>query len=260
MGGRLDGKVCVITGAGSGIGRACARRFARESARVAVADVAEEPGRAVAAELSGLGADAVFFTVDVTEEESVARLYDAVETRFGAIHVLVNNAGVLHPGDASVLETELEAWQRVLDVNLTGVFLCCKHGIPKLLAAGGGSVINMGSISGLVGSATSQIAYAATKGGVIALTRDLAVEFARRGVRANTICPGPVETPLAMQLFQDEAAWQRRRVHLPTGRLGTPEEVAELALFLASDEAAGMTGASVVVDRGLSIAYTTPED
>jgi NAD(P)-dependent dehydrogenase (short-subunit alcohol dehydrogenase family) len=260
MGGRLDGKVCVITGAGSGIGRACARRFARESARVAVADVAEEPGRAVAAELSALGADAVFFTVDVTEEESVARLYDAVETRFGAIHVLVNNAGVLHPGDASVLETELEAWQRVLDVNLTGVFLCCKHGIPKLLAAGGGSVINMGSISGLVGSATSQIAYAATKGGVIALTRDLAVEFARRGVRANTICPGPVETPLAMQLFQDEAAWQRRRVHLPTGRLGTPEEVAELALFLASDEAAGMTGASVVVDRGLSIAYTTPED
>lgn len=250
----------MITGAGSGIGRACARRFARESARVAVADVAEEPGRAVAAELSALGADAVFFTVDVTEEESVARLYDAVETRFGAIHVLVNNAGVLHPGDASVLETELEAWQRVLDVNLTGVFLCCKHGIPKLLAAGGGSVINMGSISGLVGSATSQIAYAATKGGVIALTRDLAVEFARRGVRANTICPGPVETPLAMQLFQDEAAWQRRRVHLPTGRLGTPEEVAELALFLASDEAAGMTGASVVVDRGLSIAYTTPED
>ena len=250
----------MITGAGSGIGRACARRFAQEGGHVAVADVAEEPGRAVVAELTGDGADAVFFPADVTDEESVARLYGEAEARFGAVHVLVNNAGVLLPGDASVLETARDTWQRVLDINLTGVFLCCKHGIPKLLAAGGGSVINMGSISGLVGSATSQIAYAASKGGVIAMTRDIAIELAKRGVRANTICPGPVETPLAMQLYEDEAAWQRRRVHLPTGWLGTPEEVAEVALFLASDESAGITGASIVVDRGLSIAYTTPED
>ena len=159
-----------------------------------------------------------------------------------------------------MLATERETWQRVLDINLTGVFLCCKHGIPKLLAATGGSVINMGSISGLVGSATSQIAYAASKGGVIALTRDVAVELARRGVRANAICPGPVETPLAMQLYGDPVGWERRRVHLPMGRLGTPDEIAETALFLASDESAGITGASIVVDRGLSIAYTTPED
>ena len=141
-----------------------------------------------------------------------------------------------------MLATERETWQRVLDINLTGVFLCCKHGIPKLLAASGGSVINMGSISGLVGSATSQIAYAASKGGVIALTRDVAVELARRGVRANAICPGPVETPLAMQLYGDPVAWERRRVHLPMGRLGTPDEIAETALFLASDESAGITG------------------
>jgi NAD(P)-dependent dehydrogenase (short-subunit alcohol dehydrogenase family) len=250
----------VITGAGSGIGRACARAFAREGARVAVADVAEEPGRAVAAEITENGGDAEFLAVDVTDEASVAQLYDDAEARFGALHVLVNNAGVLLPGDESVLATELATWQRVLDVNLTGVFLCCKHGIPKLLAASGGSVINMGSISGLVGSATSQIAYAASKGGVIALTRDVAIELARRGVRANSICPGPVETPLAMQLYGDPVAWERRRVHLPMGKLGTPEEIADVALFLASDESAGITGASIVVDRGLSIAYTTPED
>jgi NAD(P)-dependent dehydrogenase (short-subunit alcohol dehydrogenase family) len=260
MGDRLDGKVCVITGAGSGIGRACALRFSREGARVAVADVAEEPGRAVVSESAELGADAAFFGVDVTDEASAARLYKDVATHFGAVHVLVNNAGVLLPGDVSVLETEREIWQRVLDINLTGVFLCCKHGIPKLLAAGGGSVINMASISGMIGSATSQIAYAASKGGVIALTRDVAVELARRGVRANAICPGPVETPLAMQLYGDPIAWERRRVHLPMGRLGTPEEIADTAVFLASDESAGITGASIVVDRGLSIAYTTPED
>ena len=260
MSGRLDGKVCVITGAGSGIGRACALRFAGEGARIAVADIAEEAGRAVAAEIIESGGDAQFVVVDVTDEESVASLYDEAEAQFGVIHVLVNNAGVLLPGDVSVLATERETWQRVLDINLTGVFLCCKHGIPKLLAASGGSVINMGSISGLVGSATSQIAYAASKGGVIALTRDVAVELARRGVRANAICPGPVETPLAMQLYGDPVAWERRRVHLPMGRLGTPDEIAETALFLASDESAGITGASIVVDRGLSIAYTTPED
>jgi NAD(P)-dependent dehydrogenase (short-subunit alcohol dehydrogenase family) len=256
---RLDGKVCVITGAGSGIGRAAALRFGGEGGRVACADVALETGRATAADIAAAGGEAEFFPVDVTDPASVGALYDAVEGRFGAVHVLLNNAGVLLPADGSVLDTDPATWQRVLDINLTGVFLCCKYGIPKLLSAGGGSVVNMGSISGLIGSATSQIAYAASKGGVIALTRDIAVELARRGVRANSICPGPVETPLAMQLYADEAAWQRRRIHIPGGRLGKPEEIAEVALFLASDESSWVTGSSLVVDGGISIAYTTPE-
>jgi NAD(P)-dependent dehydrogenase (short-subunit alcohol dehydrogenase family) len=257
--GRLDGKVCVITGAGGGIGKASALRFAREGGRIACADVVEETGRATAGEIVAAGGEADFLPVDVTDPDSVETLYETAEGRFGAIHVLFNNAGVLLAADGSVLETDAETWRRVLDINLTGVFLCCKYGIPKLLAAGGGSVVNMGSISGLVGSATSQIGYAASKGGVIALTRDIAVEFARRGIRANALCPGPVETPLALQLYTDEAAWRRRQVHIPTGRLGKPEEVAEAALFLASDESSWVTGSCLVVDGGISIAYTTPE-
>lgn len=258
--GRLDGKVCVITGAASGIGRACALRFAGEGGRVAVADVAEGPGRDVVAQIEAQGGQAAFFRADVTEEESVAALYEGVAERFGAVHVLVNNAGVLHPGDHSVVETEREVWDRVLAINLTGVFLCCKHGIPMLLAAGGGSIVNTASISGLVGSATSQIGYAASKGGVIAISRDIAVEFARQGIRCNALCPGPVETPLAMQVYGDEAGWQRRRVHIPTGRLGTAEEIADAALFLASDDSRWVNGTSFVVDGGITIAYTTPED
>ena len=258
--GRLDGKTCVVTGAGSGIGRACALRLAAEGGRVACADVREESARSVAAEIASAGGEAEPFPVDVTDEESVARLYDEVDLRFGSVHVLVNNAGVLLPGDVSVLSTELATWERVLAVNLTGVFLCCKHGIPKLLAAGGGSVVNMGSISGLVGSANSQIGYAASKGGVIAVTRDIAVEFARRGIRANAVCPVPVGTPLALQLYGDDDAWRRRQVHMPTGRLGTADEVAEAVLFLASDESSYVTGSSLVVDGGISIAFTTPED
>ncbi len=258
--GRLDGKACVITGAGSGIGRACAVRFAGEGGRIAVADVVDDAGRDTVEQISSTGGEAAFFHVDVTDEESVAALYDDVESRFGAVHVLMNNAGVLHPADGSVVEIERVTWDSVLAINLTGVFLCCKHGIPKLLAAGGGSVVNTGSISGLVGSATSQIAYAATKGGVIAMSRDIAVEFARRGIRCNALCPGPVETPLAMQLYGEESAWQRRRVHIPTGRLGTVEEIADAALFLASDESSWVTGSSLVVDGGISIAYTTPEE
>jgi NAD(P)-dependent dehydrogenase (short-subunit alcohol dehydrogenase family) len=257
--GRLDGKVCVITGAGGGIGRASALRFAAEGGRVACADVAEKAGQETAAEVVAAGGEALFFAADVTDEASVRALYDTIEARLGGVHVLLNNAGVLLPGDGSVVDTELDAWRRVLDINLTGVFLCCKHGIPKLLASGGGSIVNMGSISGLIGSATSQIGYAATKGGVIALTRDVAVEFARRGIRCNAVCPGPVETPLALQLYTDEAAWQRRRIHIPTGRLGTPAEVAEAALFLAGDESSWVTGTCLVVDGGITAGYTTPE-
>jgi NAD(P)-dependent dehydrogenase (short-subunit alcohol dehydrogenase family) len=260
MGGRLDGKVCVITGAGGGIGRACALRFGAEGARVALADIAAEAGQTVADEVEAAGGAAAFFAADVADEASVAGLYEEVEARFGAVHVLVNNAGVLVPGDESVLDTDLAVWERALAVNLTGVFLCCKHGIPKVLSAGGGSVINMGSISGLVGSATSQIAYAASKGGVIAMTRDIAVEFAKRNVRANAICPGPVETPLAMQVYGGEESWQRRRIHIPTGTLGHPSDVADAALFLASDESRWVNGTCLVVDGGISVAYTTALD
>jgi NAD(P)-dependent dehydrogenase (short-subunit alcohol dehydrogenase family) len=260
MGERLKGRVCVITGAGSGIGRACALRFGGEGARVAVADIAAEAGQAVVGEVEAAGGEAGFFAADVSDEATVARLYEEVEARFGAVHVLVNNAGVLLHGDESVLDTELAVWERALAINLTGVFLCCKHGIPKILAAGGGSVINMGSISGLVGSATSQIAYAASKGGVIAMTRDIAVEFAKRNVRANAICPGPVETPLAMQVYGGEENWQRRRIHIPTGALGRPEDIADAALYLAGEESRWVTGTCLVVDGGISVAYTTPED
>src|SRR3990172_4447725 len=192
---RLDGKVCVITGAGGGIGKAAALRFAEEGGRIACADVVEETGAATAAEIVSAGAEAEFFRVDVADPASVGALYAAAERRFGAVHVLFNNAGVLLPGDGSGVATDPAVWHRVLDINLTGVFLCCKHGIPKLLAAGGGPGINKGSISGLVGSATSQIAYAASKGGVIALTRDVAAEFARGGGAPAAPRPPPARAP-----------------------------------------------------------------
>jgi NAD(P)-dependent dehydrogenase (short-subunit alcohol dehydrogenase family) len=258
--GRLDAKVCAVTGAGSGIGRACAVRLADEGGLVACGDVLDDPARSVADEIVQAGGTAEPFHVDVTDEPSVSSFYADVSQRFGGVHVLVNNAGVLMAGDVSVVETELEIWRRVLDINLTGVFLCCKHGIPRLLEAGGGSVVNMASISGLIGSATSQIGYAASKGGVIALTRDVAIEFARKGVRANAVCPGPVETPLVKQIYTDDETWQRRRIHIPGGRLGRPEEIADVVLFLASDESSFVNGSALVVDGGTSIAYTTPED
>lgn len=257
--GRLDAKVCVVTGAGSGIGRAVARLCGREGATVACVDVAGENAKAVAAELAAGPGSGAAFAVDVTDEPAVAALYDEVERRFGGVHVLVNNAGVLLLGDGSVVETDLSVWSQVIEINLTGVFLCCKHGVPKLLSTGGGSVVNMASISGLIGSATSQIAYAASKGGVIALTRDIGIEFADRGIRANAVCPGPVETPLALQLYGSEEEWQRRRVHIPGGRLGTAEEIAEAVLFLASDASSWVNASAFVVDGGISAAYTTPE-
>jgi NAD(P)-dependent dehydrogenase (short-subunit alcohol dehydrogenase family) len=258
--GRVDGRVCAVTGAGGGIGPAGAVRLAEEGAHVACGDIAEDAARAAADEISEAGGSAAAFHVDVTDEASVSAYYAGVAERFGGVHVLVNNAGVLMAGDVSVVETELAVWQRVLDINLTGVFLCCKRGIPYLLAGGGGSVVNMASISGLIGSATSQIGYAASKGGVIALTRDVAIEFARRGVRANAVCPGPVETPLVQQLYTDEETWERRRIHIPGGRLGRPREVADVVLFLASDESSFVNGSALVVDGGTSIAYTTPDD
>jgi NAD(P)-dependent dehydrogenase (short-subunit alcohol dehydrogenase family) len=254
--GRLDGKVVVITGAGGGIGREAARLFSEEGASVCVADVDAEQGEETAAACR----EAFFQQVDVSDPASVEAMYAATVDRWAGVDVLYNNAGIMPADDASVLETEPDAWERVLGVNAKGVYLCCRHGIPRLLERGGGSVINVASFVALVGAATSQIAYTASKGAVLSLTRELAVEFARRGVRVNALCPGPVETPLLLRLFEeDPAAFERRRVHLPMGRLAKPREIALGALFLASDESAYVTGATFLVDGGLTAAYVTPE-
>jgi NAD(P)-dependent dehydrogenase (short-subunit alcohol dehydrogenase family) len=254
--GRLEGKVAVITGAAGGIGREAALLFSAEGARVCIADVAREAGEATAAECR----EAFFHEVDVADPASVEALYRAVAERYGGVDVLYNNAGIMPAEDASILDTSAEAWSRVQDVNTKGVFLCCKHGIPHLLERGGGSVINVASFVALMGAATSQISYTASKGAVLSLSRELAVEFARRGIRVNALCPGPVETPMLLRLFaQDPVSFERRRIHLPMGRLATPREIANAALFLASDESSYVNGATFVVDGGLTAAYVTPE-
>jgi NAD(P)-dependent dehydrogenase (short-subunit alcohol dehydrogenase family) len=254
MSGRLEGKVAVITGAASGIGRASAARFVAEGATVVAADVDGASGSAVA---SALGAD--FHHADVTDADSVGALYAATAARHGGIDVLFNNAGISPPDDGSILETDLEAWRRVQDVNLTSVFLCCKLGIPYLLDRGGGAVINTASFVAVLGAATSQISYTASKGGVLAMTRELGVEFARRGVRVNALCPGPVNTPLLQELFaKDPERAARRLVHVPMGRFAEPEEIAAAACFLASDDASFVTATTFLVDGGIHAAYTTP--
>jgi NAD(P)-dependent dehydrogenase (short-subunit alcohol dehydrogenase family) len=198
--------------------------------------------------------------VDVADEDGVAALYAQTSERFGGVDVLYNNAGISPGDDASVLETSVEAWQRVQDINAKGVFLCCKHGIPHLLGRGGGSVINVASFVAIVGAATSQISYTASKGAVLAMSRELAVQFARDGVRVNALCPGPVETPLLLSIFGDDpAALERRRTHWPTGRLAKPREIVNAALFLASDESSYVTGTTFLADGGLTAAYVTPE-
>ncbi len=254
--GRLEGKVAVITGAASGIGREAALLFSEEGASVVVADVSRESGERTAAECT----DAVFEQVDVSDAGSVEALYTATKEHFGGVDILYNNAGIMPPDDDSILSTSPDAWDRVHAVNAKGVFLCCKFGIPRLLERGGGSVINVASFVALMGAATSQIAYTASKGAVLSMSRELAVQFARLGVRVNALCPGPVETPLLMRLFSDDpAAYERRRVHLPMGRLATAREIASAALFLASDESSYVNGATFLVDGGLSAAYVTPE-
>jgi NAD(P)-dependent dehydrogenase (short-subunit alcohol dehydrogenase family) len=244
---RLDQKVCVVTGASGGIGAATVELFKREGARVAGADLAEgAPG-----DLS--------LRVDVTDEEQVRGMYETVLAELGRIDVLFNNAGISPPDDTSVLDTDLDAWERVQQANLRSVFLCCKHGIPHLLAGGGGSVINTASFVAVMGAATSQISYTASKGGVLALSRELGVEFARRGVRVNALCPGPVDTPLLRELYAaDPNQAARRLVHVPIGRFARAEEIASAALFLASDESSYVTASTFLVDGGLSGAYTTP--
>ncbi|MEO8898639.1 MAG: glucose 1-dehydrogenase [Candidatus Dormibacter sp.] len=254
--GRLDGKIAVITGAAGGIGREAALLFSAEGAAVVVADVSREIGEATAAECR----EAAFVPVDVSDAASVEVMYAAAARRFGGVDILYNNAGIMPPDDDSILTTEADAWDRVQAVNARGVFLCCKFGIPRLLERGGGSVINVASFVALVGAATSQIAYTASKGAVLSMSRELAVQFAREGVRVNALCPGPVETPLLMRLFADDPrAYERRRVHLPMGRLATAREIANAALFLASDESSYVNGATFLVDGGLTAAYVTPE-
>jgi NAD(P)-dependent dehydrogenase (short-subunit alcohol dehydrogenase family) len=254
--GRLDGKICVITGAAGGMGREAALLFSEEGARVCVADVDFDAAAKVADEAP----HAFAFQVDVADEESVRAMMDATAERFGGIDVLYNNAGISPDDDASILDTSVEAWDRVQAVNAKGVFLCCKHGIPHLQLRGGGSVINVASFVALVGAATSQISYTASKGAVLALTRELAVQFAREKIRVNALCPGPVETPLLLSIYGDDpAALERRRAHWPTGRLARPREVVNGALFLASDESSYVTGSTFLVDGGLTAAYVTPD-
>jgi NAD(P)-dependent dehydrogenase (short-subunit alcohol dehydrogenase family) len=254
--GRLDGKVVVITGAGGGMGRDAAVLFSEEGAQVCAADIDGALVEAVAAELN----DGLAVQVDVANGDSVRAMYAATAERFGGIDVLYNNAGISPADDDSILETDEDAWDRVQDVNTKGVYLCCKHGIPYLLERGGGSVINVASFVALVGAATSQISYTASKGAVLSMSRELGVQFARQGVRVNALCPGPVETPLLLRIFGDDpAAYERRRIHLPMGRLAKPREIVNAALFLASDESSYVNGSTFMVDGGLTAAYVTPE-
>src|SRR5437764_3289893 len=238
------------------MGREAALLFSEEGAQVCVADVNELAARQTADDAR----DAFALQVDVADETSVEAMMTATAERYGGIDVLYNNAGISPNDDASVLDTSGEAWDRVQDVNTKGVFLCCKHGIPHLQRRGGGSVINVASFVAIVGAATSQISYTASKGAVLSMTRELAVQFAREDIRVNALCPGPVETPLLLSIFGDDpAALERRRRHWPTGRLAKPVEIVQAALFLASDESSYVNGATFVVDGGLTAAYVTPE-
>jgi NAD(P)-dependent dehydrogenase (short-subunit alcohol dehydrogenase family) len=251
---RLEGRVAVITGAGSGIGLATARRFATEGARVVVVDVNQDSGKAAAEEVGG-----EFVPADVTSEEAVRELFDGVVARHGRVDIAFNNAGISPPDDDSILDTGLPAWERVQRVNLTSVYLCCKYAIPHMLRQGRGSIINTASFVALIGAATSQISYTASKGGVLAMTRELGVQFARQGVRVNALCPGPVNTPLLKELFaKDPERAARRLVHVPMGRFAEPEEIAAAVAFLASDDASFMTASTFVVDGGITGAYVTP--
>jgi NAD(P)-dependent dehydrogenase (short-subunit alcohol dehydrogenase family) len=256
---RLQDRVAVITGAGSGIGLASARRLAAEGATVVVADVAEETGKLAADEVGGQ-----FVQTDVTSEDEVRDLYQTVVDSYGAVHVAVHNAGISPPEDDSILTTGLDAWRRVQEVNLTSVYLCCKYVIPHMrrqfaAGQGGGSIINTASFVAVMGAATSQISYTASKGGVLALSRELGVQFAREGIRVNALCPGPVNTPLLRELFAaDPERAARRLVHVPMGRFAEPEEIAATIAFLASDDSSFITAASFLVDGGISGAYVTP--
>ena len=251
---RLQDRVAVITGAGSGIGLATARRMAAEGAVIVAVDIDETAGQKVAAETGG-----TFVAADVSREDDVQRLFDGVVAQHGRVDIAFNNAGISPPEDDSILTTGLDAWRRVQEINLTSVYLCCKHVLPHMQRAGRGSIINTASFVAVLGAATSQISYTASKGGVLAMSRELGVQFAREGIRVNALCPGPVNTPLLRELFaKDPERAARRLVHVPMGRFAEPEEIAAAVAFLASDDASFITASAFLVDGGISGAYVTP--
>ncbi|MFF3666831.1 3-oxoacyl-ACP reductase [Microtetraspora malaysiensis] len=251
---RLQDRVAVITGAGSGIGLATARRFAQEGAKVVVVDLDEVAGTKAADEVGGL-----YVKADVSVEDDVVRMFQTAHDAFGSVDIAFNNAGISPPEDDSILTTGIDAWRKVQEVNLTSVYYCCKHVIPYMRRQGKGSIVNTASFVAVMGSATSQISYTASKGGVLAMTRELGVQFAREGIRVNAVCPGPVDTPLLQELFaKDPERAQRRLVHIPIGRFARAEEIAAAVAFLASDDASFITAAEFLVDGGISSAYVTP--
>jgi NAD(P)-dependent dehydrogenase (short-subunit alcohol dehydrogenase family) len=257
---RLAGKVALITGGASGMGSVASRLFASEGARVVLTDVADEPGEATAAAIRGDGGQASYVHADVSKERDAEAMVSAAVRMYGGLDILYNNAGVM-PNDDGSVHTNTEAiWDLVLAINVKGVAFGCKYGIPAMIDSGGGSIINVASFVAWMGAATSQTSYTASKGAVLAMTREIAVEYARKGVRCNALCPGPIDTPLLAELLSDDAKRQRRFVHIPMGRLGRAEELAKAALFLASDDSSFMTGASLIVDGGITAAYVTPED
>jgi NAD(P)-dependent dehydrogenase (short-subunit alcohol dehydrogenase family) len=256
---RLAGKVALITGGGSGIGKASCLLFAREGAKVVVVDLKQETAEVTAQEIVHAGGEAKAFAADVSKAKDAEAMVRFAEETYGRLDVVFNNAGVFHPNDESVTNTTEDIWDMVIDVNLKGVFLGCQYAIPAMLRSGGGSIINTASFVAIMGAAVPQIAYTASKGGVLAMTREIAVEFARKGIRANSLCPGPVETPLLAELLADPARRNRRLVHIPMGRFARAEEMANAALFLASDESSYVNGTSFLVDGGITGAYITPE-
>jgi NAD(P)-dependent dehydrogenase (short-subunit alcohol dehydrogenase family) len=256
---RLQDKVTIITGAGSGIGREAALIFAREGARVVVADMNEDAGTKAVGDITAAGGEAIFVSTNVAQAASVEALVRETESRFGRLDVMFNNAGIFPDADGSVVDTPEDVWDLVMNVNLKGVFLGCKYAVPAMQRAGGGSIINVASFVALVGAATPQIAYTASKGGVLSMTREIAVEFARQNIRVNALCPGPVDTPLLQSILSDPVKRERRLVHIPPGRFAQAVEIANAALYLASDESSYVNGATFVVDGGITAAYVTPE-
>ncbi|MEO7269151.1 MAG: 3-oxoacyl-ACP reductase [Knoellia sp.] len=254
MGDRLAGKVAVVTGGCSGIGLATVRRFAEEGAKVVIGDLDDTNGERIAEEVGG-----TYVHCDVTDKDQVDALFATAKNTWGSVDIAFNNAGISPPEDDSILNTDLDAWRKVQEVNLTSVYLCCKAALPYMLEQGKGSIINTASFVAVMGAATSQISYSASKGGVLSMSRELGVEFARQGVRVNALCPGPVNTPLLRELFaKDEERAARRLIHVPMGRFGEPEEMANAVLFLASDESSFITANTFLVDGGISGAYVTP--
>jgi NAD(P)-dependent dehydrogenase (short-subunit alcohol dehydrogenase family) len=258
MAGRIEGKVAVVTGGCSGIGLATVQRFVEEGARVVVGDIDDERGQALVGQLGGEDL-ATYVHVDVTSKDEVDALFATAQDRYGSVDIAFNNAGISPPDDDSILDTELDAWRRVQEVNLTSVYLCSKAALTHMVAQGSGSIINTASFVAVMGAATSQISYSASKGGVLSMTRELGVQFARQGIRVNALCPGPVNTPLLQELFAKDAERAARRlVHVPMGRFGEPHEMANAVLFLASDESSFMTATTFLVDGGIHAAYVTP--